>query len=127
MAAIHGKDGAAYSGANLIANVEEWTGTHVTQWVETQALQDDYRESTAGIQQMDGVINCFWDETDTNGQVAMLTAVTTPSTVRLYLYPNATNYFEFDAYLDADFTVNIGDVVRRRFNFRSEGTVGNLN
>lgn len=127
MAAIHGKDGKAYNGANMIANVEEWSGNHVTQWVETHALQDQYRESTAGIQQMDGRISCFWDQADTNGQVAMLTAVTTPSTVRLYLYPNASNYWEFNAYIDVDQTVNVGDAVRQTFNFRSEGTVGTLN
>ena len=123
MAATHGKDGAAYNGANLIANVESWEGDHNTDWVETQALQDDYLESTAGIQRMTGRLNCFWDEADTNGQVACMTAVTTPSTVRLYLYVNASNYFEFNAYLDGGFNVSISDVVRRNFTYRSEGTI----
>jgi len=123
MATTHGKDGAVYVGANLAANITGWTGTFDGGYADTTALQDEYASQIGGIKRMTGSVNCNTDTADTNGQVAMQTAVTGQSTARLYLYVTTAKYWEFNANLDLVDTVDIGDVVKRVVNFQSNGAI----
>lgn len=123
MATTHGKDGAVYVGANLAASITGWSGTFDSGFAETTYLQDEYAAQIGGIKRMTGTINCDTDFADTNGQVAMQTAVTGQTTARVYLYVTAAKYWEFNANLDLVDTVDIGDVVKRVVNFRSNGTI----
>ncbi len=123
MAGTHGKDGQVRVGANQVARVTSWSGTFDPAWVDNAYLQDEYMAQTAGIKRMNGTLNCDWDAADTNGQVALQTAVTGQTTARLYLYLNTTDYWEFNANLDVVDTVDAGDMVKRVFNFRSNSTI----
>ena len=123
MATTHGKDGAVYVGANLAASITGWTGDYDGGYAETTYLQDDFASQIGGIERMTGSLSCDTDFADTNGQVAMQTAVTGQSTARLYLYVTAAKYWEFNANLNLTDTVDIGDVVKRTVNFLSNGTI----
>ncbi len=124
MATTHGKGGRVYVGANACAAVTEWNGTYDGGFVDTVYLGDSFGDQIGGIERMNGILSCDTDTSDTNGQVALQTAVTGQSTARLYLYINTTAYWEFNAHLvQLGDTVNIGDVVKRTFNYQSSGTI----
>ena len=123
MAKVHGKGGKATVDANEIAEIGSWSGDLTTGLVETTALQDSFVERVGGPVGMTGTIECFWDSADTNGQVAMMTAVITPATVNLYLYEDATHYFSMAAFLEAGSNVSITDAVKRTYSFSSHGTI----
>lgn len=123
MATTHGKSGKVQVLANAVAAVTSWTGTYDPKWAALDALGDSFSDQIAGIASMTGNVNCNTDKADTNGQELMHAAVTGHSTVRLYLYINTTDYWEFNAHLDLVDTVDIGDVVKRVFNFRSSSTI----
>lgn len=123
MAKVHGKGGDVRIDANQVAEVESWTGNLVPDLVQTTALQDSFHEQTPGPVGMTGSVAVFWDAADTNGQVAMQTAVITPATVNLRLYESASNYYHFTAYLEVASNVSITDVVKRTYNFTSHGTI----
>jgi len=55
--------------------------------------------------------------------VAMNTAVSGQTTARLYLCIVSGDYWEFNANLEPVDTVDIGDVVKRVINFRSNGAI----
>ena len=123
MATTHGKDGQVRIGANQAARVESWNMTLDGGWADIPSLQDEWNDQLGGIKSCTGAVNCYTDTADTNGQVAMQTAVTGATTARLYLYINSTQHWEFDAHLDLTDTVAVEDVVRRNFNFRNSSTV----
>ena len=123
MGKVHGKGGKATIDANEIAEIGSWSGDLTINLVETTALQDSFMEHVAGPVGMTGTIECFWESTDTNGQVAMMTAVITPATVNLRLYEDSTNYFYFPAFLEAGSVVSITDAVKRTYSFTSHGTI----
>lgn len=86
MATTHGNDGIARLGANAIAETTSWSVA------EAQAVADDTAQGDAadthktGTYSWNGTVNCWWDDTDTNGQVAM----TIGASVSLELYPRGT-------------------------------------
>lgn len=123
MAKVHGKGGKATVDANEIAEIGLWSGDLDIGLVETTALQDSFTERLAGVVGMTGTIDCFWDSGNTEGQVAMMTAVLTPVTVNLYLYEDATHYFSMAAFLEAGANVSITDAVKRTYTFSNHGTI----
>ena len=123
MAKVHGKGGKVTIDANEVAEVSSWSGDLTTNLAETTALQDDFTEQVAGPVGMTGTIEVFWDSSDTDGQVAMMTAVLTPATVNLRLYEDSTHYFSMEAFLEAGSNVSISDAVKRTYSFTSHGTI----
>lgn len=123
MAKVHGKGGKVLIDANEVAEVGLWSGDLITSLVETTALQDSFIERLAGVVGMTGTIECFWDSADTNGQVAMMTAVLTPVTVNLRLYEDSTHYFDFAAFLEVGSSVSIADAVKRTYTFSNHQTI----
>ena len=121
MGKVHGKGGKATIDDNEIAEIGSWSGDLTIGLVETTALQDAYMEHLAGPVGMTGTIEVFWASDDTDGQVAMMTAVITPATVNLYLYESATKYFSMAAFLEAGSIVSIADAVKRTYSFTSSG------
>lgn len=123
MAKVHGKGGKVLIDANEVAEVGSWSGDLSVNLAETTALQDSFTEQVAGPVGMTGTIEVFWDSADTNGQVAMMTAVITPATVNLRLYEDATHYFSLAAFLEAGSNVSITDAVKRTYSFTSHQTI----
>lgn len=102
MAAIAGKGGSAKIGANTIAEVTSWSLDISSDMLDSTSLGDNWREFIAGLKGATASIEVKWDlPTDTNGQVALQTAMLNGTTVTLNLYTNGTKYYSGSAYVSS--------------------------
>lgn len=83
MANHKGSEGAVYIGANQIAEVKGWSFDESADTTEDTVMGDTAKTRKSTLTDASGSMDCFWDETDTNGQGAM----TIGSEVTLNLYP----------------------------------------
>ena len=58
-------------GTNTVAEVRSWSLSHESETIEDTAMGDSFRSHKAGLQTWSGSCDVYFDETDTNGQVAM--------------------------------------------------------
>ncbi len=88
MANHKGSEGVVKLTTYTIAEVRSWEISHTAEVIEDTVLADADKTFQAGNTSWSGSVSCFWDETDTNGQVAMIAG----ASVTLNLYPEgATN------------------------------------
>ena len=83
MANHKGSEGVIKIGGNTIAEVTGWTLTQSSSTIENTELSDTTRTYLSGLCEYSGTVDCHWDETDSNGQVAC----TIGASVALYFYP----------------------------------------
>lgn len=88
MALHYGKEGVVKIGTVTIAEVKEFaldvsSDTVDTTSINTAFTNGGYRTFGATLLSWEGSVTCFWDETDTTGQVALVPG----ATVALKLYP----------------------------------------
>jgi len=83
MATHKGSSGLVKNGSNTVAEVRTWTLNTNAETIEDTAMGDTARTYLAGLTSADASIDVFWDEGDTNGQVALAPG----SSVTLVLYP----------------------------------------
>ena len=83
MATHKGSSGLVKNGSNTVAEVRTWTLNTNADTIEDTAMGDSARSYLAGLTSADASVDVFWDETDTNGQVALAPG----SSVTLVLYP----------------------------------------
>ncbi len=83
MANHKGSEGVIKIGGNLMAEVTSWTLTQTSSTIENTELSDTTRSYLSGLSDYTGSVDAWWDETDTNGQVAC----TIGASVALYFYP----------------------------------------
>lgn len=124
MATYHGKDGLVKIGANTVAETTEWSLTQEIETTDDTVQGDSWKTHLVGMKSWSGSVNCFWDETDTNGQEALVVG----ASVTLNLYPEGAT--SGDTYYTGTATVTnvaIGaakdSVVTRNFTFMGNGAV----
>ena len=83
MANHAGSEGTVHVGANAIAEIKGWPLSESANIIDDSEIGDAWKTKKAGSKEWNGSIDCFWDETDTNGQVAM----TMGASITLNLYP----------------------------------------
>jgi|TARA_R110000737_G_scaffold54699_1_gene77132 hypothetical protein len=83
MATHKGSEGLIKIGSNQILEVKSYSLEESSDTVETTKMGDAARTHLASLTTFSGSVDCFWDETDTNGQVALAVG----STVTLVWYP----------------------------------------
>lgn len=83
MATHSGKDGIVKVGANPVAEVRSFSLNETADTVEDTTMGDSARTHIVTLTSFDGSLDVYWDETDTNGQVALGIG----SSVTLDLYP----------------------------------------
>ena len=71
MANHKGSEGVVKVGANTVAEVRSWTVSEEAETIEDTAMGDAARTYQVGLKTWSGSCDVFWDETDTNGQVAL--------------------------------------------------------
>ena len=71
MANHAGSEGTVKIGSNTIAEIRSFSVDETHDAIEKTAMGDSYRSFTTGLKSWSGTIECWWDETDTNGQGAM--------------------------------------------------------
>tara|TARA_R110002050_G_scaffold18745_3_gene54408 strand:+ start:1564 stop:1953 length:390 start_codon:yes stop_codon:yes gene_type:complete len=87
MATHKGSSGLVKNGSNTVAEVRTWTLNTNADTIEDTAMGDSARSYLAGLTSADASVDVFWDETDTNGQVALAPG----SSVTLVLYPEGAD------------------------------------
>jgi len=83
MATHLGKDGVVKVATNAVAEVRSWTLNEAADVVDASVIGDDWKVQKTTLKSWHGTLTCFWDETDTNGQVALAVG----ASVTLNLYP----------------------------------------
>ena len=87
MANHTGTSGLVKVGTNTIAEVRSFTINTTSELLEDTTLTDTSKTYQAGKKGATVSVECFWDETDTNGQIAIAEG----SQVALNLYPEGAD------------------------------------
>lgn len=87
MATHVGSEGVVKLGANTVAEVTNFSLSITLNMAEDTALGDSWKTHVGATREWSGTVTCHWDETDTNGQIALFTGVTGGTSVTLVLYP----------------------------------------
>ena len=82
-----GSDGVIQVGSNAIAEVKSYSINETMNVIEDTALSDTAKTYQSGSTEWDGSVDCYWDETDTNGQQAM----TIGSSITAKFYPEGSS------------------------------------
>ena len=124
MATHTGSAGTVKVGSNAVAELKSWTLDQSQDTVETTKLGDTVKTYSATQSSSSGTMDCFWDESDSNGQVAL--AIGTTATLNLYP-EGATSGDTF--YSGSAIITSVGvsqshdGIVERSFGFQITGAV----
>ena len=124
MATHTGSAGTVKVGSNAVAELKSWSLDQSQDTVETTKLGDTVKTCTATQSTSSGTMDCFWDETDTNGQVAC----TIGASVTLNLYPEGATsgdtYYTGSAIITSIGVAQTHDgIVERSIGFQVTGAV----
>ena len=72
MATHTGSEGTVRVGTNAIAEIRSYSLEETADTVEDTSMGDSYRTFKTTLKGWSGSVDVFWDETDTNGQVALV-------------------------------------------------------
>ena len=72
MATHTGSEGTVRVGLNAIAEIRSYSLEETSDTVEDTSMGDAYRTFKTTLKGWSGSVDVFWDETDTNGQVALV-------------------------------------------------------
>ena len=87
MATHKGSEGFVKVGSATIAEVKSYSLEESADTIETTKMGDAARTYLPSLTSFSGSIDCFWDETDTSGQVALAVG----ASVTLVFYPEGAD------------------------------------
>ena len=124
MATHKGSEGTVKSGANAIAEIRSYTITESADVLEDTTLGDSSRTYLASLKTFTGSIECYWDETDTNGQLTLDPG----STVTINVYPEGstsgdTYYTGSVIITEKSITASFDGMVEASFAFQGTGAL----
>ena len=91
MANHTGSSGVVKIGTNTIAEVRSFTINTTAELLEDTTLTDTSKTYQVGKKGATVSVECFWDETDTNGQIALAVG----ASVALDLFPEGTDSSDY--------------------------------
>ena len=91
MANHTGSSGVVKIGTNTVAEVRSFTINTTAELLEDTTLTDTSKTYQVGKKGATVSVECFWDETDTNGQIALAEG----SSVALDLFPEGTDSSDY--------------------------------
>lgn len=104
MANHKGSEGTVEVGANGIAELKSWSLEESAEIIDDTTINDVAKTGKPGTKSASGSVECFWDETDTTAQGAMVAG----AEITLNVYPmGATTGDTF-----ATFSAIIGSISR---------------
>lgn len=86
MATHKGSEGTVKVGANAVAEIRSYTITETADTLEDTTMGDAARTYLASLKSFSGSMDVFWDETDSNGQVALAPG----ASVTINIYPEGS-------------------------------------
>lgn len=124
MTTYSGKNGVVKVGSNAVAEVTEFEVETSVDIVDDTAMGDSWKTHKTGMKEWSGTLTCWWDETDTNGQVVL----DEDASVTLSLYPigatTGNKYITGTATIrTTNTTVTKDGVVTRSFSFTGNGAM----
>jgi len=124
MATHKGSEGTVKSGANAIAEIRSYTITETADTLEDTTMGDASRTYLASLKTFSGSIECFWDETDTNGQMALDPG----ATVTINVYPEGSStgdkYYSGSVIItERTVTASFDGMVEASFSFQGTGAL----
>jgi hypothetical protein len=124
MANHTGVSGVVKVGANVLAELRSFTLDTTAELIEDTTLTDSSRTYQFGKKGATVSAECWWDETDTNGQIAIIEG----SQVTLYLYPegaDAGDYYFAGTWLIGSNSVSIptDGIIEASFNATLTGAL----
>ena len=87
MATHKGSEGLIKVGSATVAEVKSYSLEESADTIETTKMGDAARTYLPSLTSFSGSIDCFWDETDTSGQVALIPG----ASVTLVFYPEGAD------------------------------------
>ncbi|MDX1949895.1 MAG: phage tail tube protein [Rickettsiales bacterium] len=117
-----GSEGVVRIAANTIAEVKSWNIEETSETVEDTVMGDSWRTYKPTLKSWSGSLTCFWDETDTTGQMALV--VGTEVALKVYPEGNQTGdkFFEGQAIVTSiSRSANFDGMVEASFNFQGNG------
>ena len=112
MATHKGSEGTIKVGANAVAEVRSFSISETSDTVEDTTMGDTARTYKPSLTSWNGSVEVYWDETDTNGQVALSVG----SEVTLNAYPEGSS-------TGADYLTGSAIVTGRTINSSFDGMV----
>ena len=91
MATHTGSSGIVKVGTNTVAEVRSFTLDTTAELLEDTTLTDTSKSFKVGKKGATVSVECFWDETDTNGQIALAEG----SSVAMDLFPEGTDSSDY--------------------------------
>ena len=124
MATHKGSEGTVKSGANAIAEIRSYTITQTADTIEDTVMGDSARTYLSSLTSFSGSIECYWDETDTNGQLTLDPG----STVTINIYPEGstsgdTYYTGSVIITEKAITASFDGMVEASFSFQGTGAL----
>lgn len=124
MATHKGSEGTVKVSSNAIAEIRSYTITETADTLEDTTMGDTSRTYLASLKTFTGSIDCFWDETDTNGQLALDPG----STVTINIYPEGstsgdTYYTGSVIVTEKSVTASYDGMVEASFSFQGTGAL----
>lgn len=124
MATHHGKEGTVKVGSNAVAEIQNYNFTQEASVADDTAMGDTDDTHLVGTKRANGSLECSWDETDTNGQEALVAG----ASVTLNLYPegdgSGDKYYTCTATITrVNWTVPRDGIVRRSFDWQANGAL----
>lgn len=116
MATHTGSEGTVKVGANTIAEIRSYSIEQTSDTVEDTTMGDTWRTHKTTLKAWSGTVDVFWDETDTNGQSALVVG----AEVTANFYPEGAS--TGDAYLYGTAIVT-GKTVSASFDGMVESTI----
>jgi hypothetical protein len=104
MANHTGVSGLVKVGSNTVAEVRSFSIDTTAEVIEDTTLTDASRSYQVGKKGATATVDCWWDETDTNGQIAIIEG----SQVALNLYPEGAD--SGDYYYSGTFIIGSNSV-----------------
>jgi len=123
MAVLAGHAGSFRLSTNVVAELDAWTLEVSTDTEETQAFGDTWKEHTATVKEWSGTASGRLDISDTNGHVALQTAVLGGTTVSGRFYVNGTNYYAGTAFVQASISAPENGVITVSYSLQGTGSL----
>jgi predicted secreted protein len=123
MAVLAGNAGSFKLAANTVAEIDTWTLDVSTGLEETQSFGDTWKERTATIKEWSGTAAGRYDKTDTNGHVALNTALLGGTTASARFYIDGTNYYSGTAFVQAAINTTENGLVTVSYTFTGTGAL----
>lgn len=123
MAVLAGNAGSFKISTNTVAEIDTWTLDVSTGLEETQSFGDTWKERTATIKEWSGTASGRFDDTDTNGHVALNSAFLGGTTVSARFYIDSTNYYSGTAFVQAAINTSENGLVTVSYTFTGTGAL----